>query len=131
MNVLFKNIPIGISGYELARFIESEFNVDSVGNKKLAVTVCCIEIMERQDHFCHPVEQYGIVRISPPELAKKVIRQLDGCFFNNKLKVTVREYLERSVVNDPRNNLIDMPEVIMEKRVNDRRKHSLIYSRQI
>ena len=129
MNVLFKNIPIGISGYELARFIESEFNVDSVEGK-LAVTVCCIEIMERQDHFCHPVEQYGIVRISPPELAKKVIRQLDGCCFN-KLKLTVREYLNRSAVNDPRNNLIDMPEVIMEKRVNDRRKHSLIYSRQI
>lgn len=129
MNVLFKNIPIGISGYELARFIESEFNVDSVEGK-LAVTVCCIEIMERQDHFCHPVEQYGIVRISPPELAKKVIRQLDGCCFN-KLKLTVREYLNRSAVNDPRNNLIDMPEVIMEKRVNDRRQHSLIYSRQI
>ena len=130
MNVLFKNIPIGITGYELAKFIESKFNVNCAENKRLAVTVCCIEMLERQDHFCHPVEQYGIVRISPPDLAKKVIRQLDGCCFN-KLKVTVREYLNRSVVNDPRNNLIDMPEVILEKRVKDRRKHLLIYSRQI
>ena len=130
MNILFKNIPIGITGYELAEFIESEFNVDNVESNKLAVTVCCIEMLERQDHFCHPLEQYGIVRISPPDLARKVIRQLDGCSFN-RLKITVREYLNRSVVNDPRNNLIDMPEVILEKRVKDRRKHSLIYSRQI
>jgi len=130
MNILFKNIPIGITGYELAEFIETEFNVDNVESKKLAVSVCCIEILERQDHFCHPLEQYGIVRISPPDLAKKVIRQLDGGSYN-QLKITVREYLNRSVVNDPRNNLIDMPEVILEQRVEDRRKHSLIYTRQI
>ena len=130
MNILFKNIPIGITGYELAEFIETEFNVDNIESKKLAVSVCCIEILERQDHFCHPLEQYGIVRISPPDLAKKVIRQLDGGSYN-QLKITVREFLNRSVVNDPRNNLIDMPEVILEKRVKDRRQHSLIYSRQI
>jgi len=130
MNILFKNIPIGISGFELAEFIESRFNVNIINTEKLAVNICCIEILERQDGFCHPVEQYGIVRVSPPELAKKVIRQLDGCLFN-ALKITVREYFTRSVVNDPRFNLIDTPEIVLEKRVQDRRVHSLIYSRQI
>ena len=130
MNILFKNIPIGITGYDLAEFIESEFNMDSIESKKLSVTVCCIEMMERQDHFCHLVEQYGIVRISPPDLAKKVIRRLDGRFFD-RLPISVRKYYIRSAGNDPRLNLIDTPEMIMEKRTKDRRQHSLIYSRQI
>jgi hypothetical protein len=130
MNILFKNIPKGTTGYELAEFIESEFNMDSIESKKLAVTICSIEMMERQDSFCHLVEQYGIVRISPPDLAKKVIRRLDGCFFD-RLKISVRQYYLRSVGNDPRLNLIDTPEMMMEKRIKDRRRHSLIYSRQI
>ncbi len=130
MNILFKNIPIGTTGYDLAEFIESEFNLDSIENKKLSITVCCIEMMERQDHFCHPVKQYGIVRLSPPDLAIKVIRRLDGLFFDT-LKISVREYYIRSVKNDPRLNLIDAPEMDMEKRIKDRREHSLIYSRHI
>jgi hypothetical protein len=130
MNILFKNVPVGMSGHELAAFIETEFNQNSVDSKKLAVNVCCIEMMERQDGFCHPIEQYGIVRISPQELAKKVIRQFDGCFFK-QLKLTVREYFIRSKVNDPRLNLIDTPEVFLEQRLSDRRQHTLIYSRKI
>ncbi len=130
MNILLKNIPIGTTGYELADFVESEFNMHSAEEKKLSVSVCCIEMLERQDNFCHPVEQYGIIRVSPQNLARRVIRQLDGCLFE-KLTITVREYFIRSVVNDPRLNLIDTPEVMLEKRVRDRREHLLIYSRQI
>ncbi len=130
MNILFKNIPIGTTGYALADFVESEFNLHSTEEKELSVAVCCIEMLEKQDHFCHPIEQYGIVRISPPSLARKVMRQLDGCLFK-KLNLTVREYCTRSTINDPRLNHIDTHEVILEKRVKDRREHSLIYSRQI
>jgi len=130
MNILFKNIPIGISRQELVEFIDSTFNVESDDDLGLKVAVCSVEMLERQDSFCHPIEQYGIVRVCSPKLAKKVIRQLDGCLFN-KLKITVREYFNRSAVNDPRLTLLDTPEVIMEKRVSDRRRHSLIYSRQI
>jgi hypothetical protein len=130
MNILFKNIPIGITGYDLAEFIKSEFNRDTAEYKTLAISVGSIEMLERQDHFCHLIAQYGIVRISPPDLAKSVIRQLDGRFFN-QFKISVREYFIRSGINDPRLNLIDTPEVFMEKRVKDRRAHSLIYSRHI
>ena len=91
MNVLFKNIPIGIAAHELAEFIETTFNINHVVSKKLGVKVCCIEMLERQDLFCHPVEQFCVVRISPPELAKSVIDCLDGCFINT-FKITVREY---------------------------------------
>lgn len=130
MNILFRNIPIGINGYDLAEFIKSEFDSDLAEKKTLSISVGSIEMMERQDHFCHLIEQCGIVRISPHNLAKNVIRQLDGCFFN-KFKINVREYFIRTDINDPRLNLIDTPEVFMEKRVKDRREHSLIYSRQI
>ncbi len=130
MNILFKNIPIGTTGSELADFVMSEFNANTDELTKLRLSVCCIEILERQDPFCHPIEQYGIVRVSPSCIAKKVIRQFDGSFFD-QLKITVRQYFIRSTVNDPRLNLIDTPEVFLEKRVQDRREHSLIYSRQI
>ncbi len=130
MNILFKNIPIGITGYDLAEFIESEFDSDLAKKETLLISVGSIEMMERQDHFCHLVEQCGIVRISPPGLAKNVIRQLDGRFFN-QFKIIVREYFIRSGINDPRLNLVDTPEVFMEKRLRDRREHRLICSRQI
>ena len=130
MNILFKNIPIGTTGPQLANFVMSEFNEHSDEEKDLKVAICCIEMLERQDGFCHPIEQYGIVRVSPSRVAEKVIRQLDGCFFN-KVKITVREYFIRSTINDPRLNLIDTPEATLEKRAQDRREHTLIYSRQI
>lgn len=130
MIILFKNIPIGTSAHQLASFVEGSFNTCSSETNKLSLSVCCIEILERQDHFCHPIEQYGIIRVAPPSLAKKVIKQLDGCLFD-KLTVTVREYFIRSKINDPRLNLIDTHDAHLEQRIKDRREHSLIYSRQI
>jgi len=130
MIILFKNIPIGTSAHQLASFVEGRFNAYSSETKKLSLSICCIEMLERQDHFCHPVEQYGIIRVAPQSLAKRVVRQLDGCLFD-KLTITVREYFVRSKTNDPRLNLIDTHEANLEQRIKDRRAHSLIYSRQI
>lgn len=130
MNVLFKNIPIGIKDFELAKFIESNFNAGRMGKDKLPFKVGGIEMMERQDSFSHPVKQFGIVRICPSETARKVIKQLDGFVFN-KLKMSVREYFSRSLSNDPRLKNIEFPKVFIEKRINDRRVHTLIYSRQV
>jgi len=130
MNILFKNIPIGVSGGELARFIESEINGDILTGKKLSVHVGSIEMMERQDHYCRPIEQFGVVRVSPANLAEKVIKKMDGCCFN-QFKVTVREYFYRSTANDKRLKKIASLEVLLEKRVKDRREKHLSYSRQI
>ena len=130
MNILFKNIPIGMTGSELARFIESEINGDIVSSQKLSVHVGSIEMMERQDYYCRPVEQFGVVRVSPVNLAEKVINKLDGCCFND-FKLTVREYFYRSTDNDKRLKQMGPPEVILEKRIKDRREKPLCYSRLV
>lgn len=130
MNILFKNIPIGVTGSELANFIETEFNGDVINSQKLSIHVGSVEMMERQDYYCRPIEQFGVVRVSPLSTAERLIKKMDGCFFNH-FEVTVREYFYRSTDNDKRLKQIELPEVILENRVKDRREQSLVYSRQV
>jgi len=130
MNVLFKNIPIGIRDHELAEFIELNFNTGNIKNKGLSLSVNGVNMMEIQDNFTHPIEQFGIVRISSSEVAKEVIRQLNGFVFK-KYKITVRKFYNRSASNDPRINSRKVPEGIIEQRIKDRRETSLVYSRRV
>ena len=130
MNVLFKNIPIGIRDYELAEFIRSTFNIDSVEEKGLSLSVDGISMLEIQDNFTHPIEQFGIVRISSPEVAKEVIKQLNGCVFK-QCQITTREYHTRSASNDPRINNHSPKKEFIEKRKGDRRKSILVFSRRV
>jgi hypothetical protein len=119
MDILFKNIPLRISAYELASFIESSFNGKGT-NDALNISVNSIEMMEIQDNFTHPIEKFGIVRGFPSDIAKKVIKELDGCVLN-QFQMTVREYFNRSTENDPRLNSIDSTDDFSEKREQDRR----------
>lgn len=130
MNVLFKNIPIGIRDHELVAFIELNFNTGIIENKSLALSVSGISMLEIQDNFTRPIEQFGVVRISSSEVAKEVIRQLNG-FVLKKHKITVRKYYSRSASNDPRINNINVPKEIIERRIKDRRASSLVYSRRV
>ncbi len=109
MNVLFKNIPIGISAHEVIKLIESVFNADWVDSNGMHVSLSPVEMLEIQDAFTHPIEQFGLVRISPLEAAKKVIKELDGSFFK-KHQITVRQYFNRSPSNDPRVENLDSSE---------------------
>jgi len=130
MNLLFKNIPLSFNENELAEIIEAMFLVRRSDIDSFHVCAGGIELLEKQDGFCHPLEKFAVLRISPPELAQKVIEELDGSFFD-KFKVTVREFFSRSNENDPRNEQNDVPNVFSEKRVEDRREHALVQSRHI
>ncbi|MCK5122013.1 MAG: hypothetical protein KAQ91_08505 [Methylococcales bacterium] len=130
MYILFKNIPIGIHDQELANFIKSNFK-KTIESADLPISVAGIEILEKQDNFCHPIEQYALVRISPDKAANITIKEFNGCFFN-QLQITVREYSTRSASNDPRlknPHLAEQP--FKEKRIKDRRNHVLIPSRLV
>jgi len=129
MNLLFKNIPLSFNAIDLAEIIENLFTAGHIDRDYFHISAAGIEIMETQDGFCHPIEKFAVLRISPPEVAQQVIKELDGCFVE-KLKITVREFYKRSVSNDPRSDN-DAPEVMMEQRKNDRRAHTLISSRHI
>lgn len=130
MNVLFKNIPIGIRADELVEFIELKFKVSDFERSDWSISPDAVEMLEKQDNFTHPIEQFGLVRISPPLVAKVLIKELDGCFCNG-LQIRVREFFNRSVSNDHRLKKVDMLNDFIEQRVNDRRKHILVYSRLI
>jgi len=130
MNLIFKNIPLNFNENDLADTVESMFIARSHDKDHFHVCAGGVELLERQDGFCHPLEKYGVLRISPPELGQQVIDELDGCYFD-KLKVTVREFFNRSSASDPRNEQNEVPDVIVEKRVKDRRQHVLVNSRHI
>jgi len=130
MNVLFKNIPIGMTAAEFAEFITNLFNAGK--NERLGLMICpgSVSMLEKQDNFSHPIEQFSVVRISPPRLATQVIEELDGCLLG-KLQIAVREFFDRSTDNDPRQQNRETPEVVINKRVADRRTKTLVYSRHI
>lgn len=130
MNILFQSIPIGIRANELAAFIQSRLNKSDLNGHELHISVASIEILEIQDNFTHPIEQFGVVRFSDPELAKKIIKKLNGLNFNNH-HITVREFFDRDDKNDPRGKKLEPSEVLAEKRVKDRRKYFLKNSRLI
>jgi hypothetical protein len=129
MNVLFKNIPIGIRDYELAELIKSTFKTNHIKEKGLSLSVDGISMLEIQDNFTHPIEQFGIVRISSYEVAKEVIKQFNGRVVQ-QYQITTREYHTRSASNDPRINN-HTPKEFIEKRMGDRRKSTLVFSRRV
>jgi hypothetical protein len=130
MNVLFKNIPVGIRDFELVAFINSTFNVDRIAEKGLSLSVDGVTMLEIQDNFTRPIEQFGIVRISSPDVAKEVIEQLNGCVVN-QYQITTREYHTRSASNDPRINSHNSQNNFTEKRKGERRKSTLVFSRRV
>jgi len=130
MNVLFKNIPIGIRDFELAELIKSTFKTNSIEEKGLSLSVDGISMLEIQDNFTRPIEQFGIVRISSPEVAKEVIKQFNGRVVK-QCQITTREYLTRSASNDPRINNHPPQNEFIEKRKGDRRRSTLVFSRRV
>lgn len=130
VEVLFKNIPIGMRDYELVEFIKLNFKDDNIKNRGLSLSVNGINMLEIQDNFTRPIEQFGVVRISSSEVAQEVIKQLNGYFFK-KFQITVRKFYTRSASNDPRINNKKTPKGIIEKRIKDRREFSLVYSRRV
>ena len=130
MNVIFKNIPTGIKKYELAKFIESTFNKGGMNREDLYVPIGDIAIWQTQGGDVGSLEQFGVVRICPPDMAKKVVKKLHGCSFN-KFQILVREFFSRSTNNDPRLRNHDSPELFKEQRMSDRRQHSLMNTRQL
>lgn len=130
MNVLLKNLPIGIRDFELAEFIESNFDTGDIEKKGLSLSVDGISMLEIQDNFTHPIEQFSLVRLSSSEVAKEVIKQLNGQICE-KYQIVVREYFDRSASNDPRLNSHKTPNKFIERRIKDRRNSSLVYSRRV
>ncbi len=127
MKVLFKNIPIGITAAELANFIEKNFPEKD----DIHIAISSIEMLEMQDNFTRPIEQFGVVLISQAEKAKLIIKALDGSVIE-QYKITVREYFIRTIDDEREVKEIVSLDDFLEKRVNKRREENnkLLVTRQ-
>ena len=126
MDVLFKNIPLGITAIELADIIESNIHKNNICNDDIHISINSIEMLEIQDNFTHPIERFGIVRLSSSKNATKVIQVLDNHVLN-QYQITVREYFIRSAENNRRVKAINFFEDFLEKREKDRRINGRLF----
>jgi hypothetical protein len=130
MIIFLRNIPLKTKKYEIANFIGKAFNHCFLGRPGTKISIEDIEILSIQDIDSNTLEKHGLARVLPKEVAKRVIKKLDGTIFKG-IPVTVREYINRSAHNDPRNELhLDTTIKIKERRASDRRRDPLMNSWQ-
>jgi len=129
MIIFLKNIPINTKKYEIATFIEPVFNDCFLGKSTAPVSVQDIEILSIQDVDSDALEKHALIRVFPKEVAKRVIKRIDGTTFKNT-PITAREYVNRSLSNDPRNSITDAAAEFRDRRIADRRRKPLMNSWQ-
>jgi len=58
------------------------------------ISIGGIQMLEREDNFTHPIEQFWIVRITPSDIAPKVIQQFNGNVSNHRERIFISIYNE-------------------------------------
>ena len=121
MLIFLRNIPPKTKKYEIARFIKRVINNCSLYDQVANILTEEIEILLIQYANSDTSETDGLVRISPEEVGKIVIKRLDGTIFKGK-HIAVSEYVIRFACNDPRNKHPGTLIYFNEQRVSDRRR---------
>ena len=116
MIIFIRNIPIETTKEDIVRFINSS---------SVQLSIEDIVIFSIQDAATRTFEQYGLVWVSPEKAGARVIKRLNGSLLK-ETSVTVREYVTRSVHNDPRKNRPDTDITFKDQRISDRRRVTLI-----
>jgi len=129
MIIFIRNIPPETKKYEIAGFIDRVFNKCFLDRPSTIIKIEYIEILSIQNVDSNTLEKHGLVRIFPKEVGKRAIKRLDGTIFKGN-HVTVREYVNRSAHNDPRNKLPGTTIDLKERRASDRRREPLMNSWQ-
>ena len=121
MLIFLRNIPPETKKHEIASFINRVINNCSLYGQVANILTEEIEILLIQYANLDTSETHGLVRISPEEVGKIVIKRINGTIFKGK-HIAVSEYLIRYACNDPRNKdpviMIDFK----ERRTSDRRR---------
>lgn len=130
MIIFLRNIPINTKKYEIAAFIEPVFTNCFLGRATTKISIQDIEFLSIQDIDSDTLEKHALVRVFPTEVAKRVLKRIDGAFFKDK-PISAREYINRSSSNDPRNSVISQSIALLhDRRVSDRRRKPLMNSWQ-
>ena len=123
MILFLKNIHSETKKYEIASFIDSVI-YDGF------LLVEDIKIFSILDINSNTLETHGLVNVPKNEVAKRIIKKLDGMMFKGKSS-EIREYANRSLENDPRDKSISGAEIdLKERRDSDRRRKPLMNSWQ-
>jgi len=131
MIIFLRNIPYETTKQEIANFIGRAFNDFYLLDKPSAIIELeDVSILSIKDVNSNALEKHGLVNVFPNEAGKSLIEKLDGTTYKGKY-LTIREYINRSIDNDPRNN----PQAgtiadFTERRVSDRRRHPVMNSWQ-
>ena len=121
MLFFFRNIPPETKKYELASFINRVTNNSSLYGQVDNILTEEIEILLIQYVNSNTYERHGLVRISPKEVGKIVVKKLDVTIFKGK-HIAASEYFIRFGCNDPRNKHPGTLIYFNEQRVSDRRR---------
>ncbi|WP_374090524.1 hypothetical protein [Methylomicrobium lacus] len=129
MIIFLRNIPVNTKKYEIAAFIEPVFNDCFLVGARAKISVQDIEILSIKDMDSNELERHALVRVYPDEVARRLIKHIDGAVFKNTL-ISAREYVSRSYLNDARNSVPITAAEIRDRRVVDRRRKPLMNSWQ-
>jgi len=130
MIIFLRNIPSETQKYEIASFIYRPYNDHYLNKPSANISLEDIKFLSILDVNSNTLEKHALVNVFPNEAGKSVIKKLNGIIFKGKY-IEIREYVNRSMNNDPRNELsADATINYKEQRVSDRRRQPLVNSWQ-
>ena len=129
MIIFIRNIPPETKKYEISIFINRVFSDCFLDKSSAKVSIEDIEILSIQEMDSNTIEKHGLVRVLSKEVGRRVIKRLDGTIFKQQ-RITIREYVNRSAHNDPRNTQLGTQIDFKERRMSDRRRRPLMNSWQ-
>ena len=118
MIIFLGRIPANTRKHEVTDFIEPALKG---GFFQKSGRIEHIKILVLKDKNTNTLEYHGLVTIDPDDAAKRVIKKLNRKVFKGK-HIAVREYQLRAWHNDPRINMREYNEELMNKRKGDRRR---------
>ena len=118
MIIFLGRIPANTRKHEVTDFIEPALKG---GFFQKSGRIEHIKILVLEDTQAKTIEYHGLVTIDSDAAAKRVIKKLNRKAFKGK-HIAVREYHHRLWHNDPRINMHEWNEELVNKRKTDRRR---------
>lgn len=124
MLVFLRDIPAGTRHREISDFIKPALKKNRINPFSIPGLLEEIKMIGLQDNDRNTVEYHALLIVTPDPAAKRVIARLNEMPFKGR-PTTVRQYIVRSIYNDPRVKSPIKRMVLKERRVGDRRRHNL------
>jgi len=121
MVIILRRIPINTTEEDIVDFIEPGLKA---GFFKRSGHIESIQKLVLKDMQNKTIEYHALVTIDSEAAANRAIKMLNRKLFKNK-PILVREYFHRSWNNDPRVNMHQWNEELVNKRKGSRRRPQL------